>query len=190
MELHLSKRGIRVLGVAESFVRRRNVSVLAGVVMRPDSQIDGVAVTKITVGGMDATAGVLQIFESLQRNDLNAIMLNGCIISWFNIIDINKVHDALGIPVLCVTYEPSEGLEEHFKAHFDDWEQRVAIYKSLGERTPVRLRNGHSVFVRALGMTIREARTLLNKFTTHGKVPEPLRVARIFARAVLRSGIL
>ena len=111
MTLHINKKGIRVLGIAESFKRDYDKSVLAGVVMRSDWIIDGVAFDEITVGGMDATEGVLRVFDSMQRDDINVMMLNGCVISWFNIIDIKAVYDRLRIPVICVTYEESEGLE-------------------------------------------------------------------------------
>jgi endonuclease V-like protein UPF0215 family len=50
MVLHVNKKGIRVLGIAESFKRGEEKSVLAGVVMRSDNIIDGVAFDRIAVG--------------------------------------------------------------------------------------------------------------------------------------------
>ena len=191
MPLHVNKKGIRVLGIAESFTRDREKSVLAGVVMRSDFVIDGVALDKITVGGMDATEGVLHVFESLQRADINVMMLNGCVISWFNIIDIKEVYEKLNIALVCVTYEESEGLEEHIAKHFeaDERDSRIEAYKRLGNRVSVRLHDNFDVLIRSLGMEKSEAAAVLKKFTTHGKVPEPLRVAKIVARAALRSGL-
>jgi endonuclease V-like protein UPF0215 family len=191
MTLHVNKKGIRVLGIAESFRRAQEKSVLAGIVMRSDFIIDGVAFDKITVGGMDATEGVLHVFESLQRADINVMMLNGCVISWFNIVDVKEVYERLGIPLICVTYEESEGLERHIARHFEARERdnRIEAYKRLGNRIPVRLHNNFDVLIRSLGMEKSEAATVLKKFTTHGKVPEPLRVAKIAARAALRSGL-
>jgi len=189
--LHVNKKGIRVLGIAESFRRDYEKSVLAGIVMRSDFIIDGVGLTRITVGGMDATEGVLRLCESLQRDDINVMMLNGCVISWFNIIDILEVYTRLRIPLICVTYEESEGLEEHIAQHFevDERDSRIEAYKRLGDRAPVELQDQFEVLIRFLGMEKADAGALLKKFTTHGKVPEPLRVAKIVARAVLRSGL-
>ncbi len=191
MSLHVNKKGIRVLGIAESFRREYEKSVLAGVVMRSDFIIDGVAFNRITVGGMDATEGVLRVFDSLQRDDINIMMLNGCVISWFNVIDINGVYERLGIPLICVTYEESEGLEEHIARHFEAVERdsRIEAYKRLGDRVLVRLHNDFNVLIRFLGMEKSEATAVLKKFTSHGRVPEPLRVAKIAARASLRSGL-
>jgi len=191
MALHINKKGIRVLGISESFKRDYDKSVLAGVVMRSDWIIDGVAFDEITVGGMDATEGVLRVFDSLQRDDINVMMLNGCVISWFNIIDIKAVYDRLRIPVICVTYEESEGLEEHIAKHFDATERdyRIEAYKRLGYRVAVKLHTNYEVLIRFLGLEKKEAAAVLKKFTTHGRVPEPLRVAKIAARAALRSNL-
>lgn len=191
MVLHVNKKGIRVLGIAESFRRDREKSVLAGIVMRSDFIIDGAAFDMITVGGMDATEGVLRIFESLQRDDINVIMLNGCVISWFNIIDIMEVYKRLQIPLICVTYEESEGLEEHIVRHFeeDERDSRIEAYRRLGDRVPVELQDGFEVLIRFLGIENPEAGAVLKKFVVQGKVPEPLRVAKIVARATLRSGL-
>jgi endonuclease V-like protein UPF0215 family len=188
MVVHVNKKGIRVLGVAESFRREQEKSVLAGIVMRSDFIIDGVGFAYITVGGMDATEGVVHLFESLQRDDINVMMLNGCIISWFNIIDLHEVYKKLQIPLICVTYEESEGLEAHIAKHFEASERdsRLEAYKRLGDRVPVRLHDQFEVLIRSLGIDDADAGAVLKKFTTHGKVPEPLRVARIVARAALK----
>jgi hypothetical protein len=189
MVVHVNKKGIRVLGIAESFRRELEKSVLAGIVMRSDFIIDGVGFNRITVGGMDATEGIVHLVESLHRDDINLIMLNGCVISWFNIVDIQEVHERLRIPLICVTYEESEGLEDHIAQHFEAHERdvRIKAYKGLGERVPVKLYDHYEVLIRYLGIEKTEAEVVLKKFTAHGRVPEPLRVARIVARALLRA---
>ncbi|MDY6965949.1 MAG: DUF99 family protein [Halobacteriota archaeon] len=187
MTVNVYKKGIRVLGIAESFKRELPNSVLSGVVMRGDFHIDGISLTPVTVGGMDATDGVLKLFRNLKRDDVNALFLNGCVISWFNIVDLKALFDELNLPILCVTYEESEGLEEDIKKHFEDPEGRLEIYKRLGERIPIKLQTGYDIFLRFYGLTEDEAGVLLNRFTTHGKIPEPLRTAKLFARTVLSS---
>jgi len=189
MVVHVNKKGIRVLGIAESFRRELEKSVLAGIVMRSDFIIDGVGFNRITVGGMDATEGIMHLVESLRRDDINLMMLNGCVISWFNIVDIQTVYERLQIPLICVTYEESEGLEEHIARHFEASERdvRIEAYKRLGDRVPVKLSDHFEVLIRFLGVEEAEAEMVLKKFTAHGRVPEPLRVARIVARALLRT---
>ncbi|MDK2974657.1 MAG: uncharacterized protein PWP08_1028 [Methanofollis sp.] len=185
--MHAAKKGLRVLGVAESF-RGRDRSVLAGVVMRRDRVIDGVGVGEATVGGMDATEAVIALYRGLRRRDVNLIMLSGCIVAWYNVIDPAEVHAATGVPVVVATYEDSEGLEEKIAALFPGDDLRVAAYRRLGNRLPLRLKNGYTVYIRAVGIDQDTAGRVVDAFTLEGKVPEPLRVARLAARAVMRYG--
>ncbi len=183
------KKALRVLGIAESYVRGKSrESLLAGVVMRGDFIIDGFAFTKITVGGMDATEGVLRIYKLLNREDISIIMLNGCIIAWFNIIDIDRVYEETGRPVIVVTYEESEGIEDFIKRYFpEDAEERIRMYRKLGSRQFFRLKTGYTVYIRTQGITYRDACVILNRFTVTGSVPEPLRVARLLARQINKN---
>jgi endonuclease V-like protein UPF0215 family len=186
LRLHPFKRGLRVLAVAESFSKEgEDRSVLAGVVMRKDGVIDGFAMTSVTIGGMDATDGVLDLFKSMGRNDINLIMLNGCVIAWFNVIDLAKLHEVLNLPLVCVTYEESSGLEKYIKEYFpDDWERRINVLEKNCNRQEALLHTGHRVFLREVGLEFDDAVRLLNEFTLQGGVPEPLRLAGLLARTV------
>lgn len=188
-EFSAFKPGFRVFGIAESF---RPVlgdkSFLAGVVMRADFLLDGFAVGRCTVGGMDATESILEMYRALERSDVNLLMLGGCIISLFNIVDLGRVASETGIPLLCVTYNPSEGLAEIIRSRFpQDWEERLRVYESNGPREEMVLKTGHVVHVRRIGVSRRSAEAVLNRMTVSGRVPEPIRVARLLARSLLRS---
>ena len=189
MALHVHKKAIRALGVSESF--RKGVSersVLAGVVMRSDMLIDGFTFGFAEVGGMDSTDSIIEMYRTLRREDVNLLLLNGCVISWYNVVDLQRLYEETGIPLICVTYEESPGLERYFKELFPrDWEYRVAIYRKNGGRTPLKLKTGHTVYARFLGASREEAEGVLNKFTLQGAVPEPLRVARLLARSLMRT---
>ena len=189
MRLHVHKKGFRTLGVSESFVKGvSEKSILAGVVMRADMMIDGFTFSRATVGGLDATDKILEMYKSLNRDDINLLMLNGCVISWYNVIDLHRVSDETGLPLICVTYNESAGLERYFKEYFpDDWMIRVELYRRNRERTAITLSTGHTIYIRFIGMSIEEAKGVLNKFTSHGSVPEPLRVARLLARALIKD---
>ena len=186
--VNVGKKAIRALGIAESFHKKLgSKSVLAGVVIRSDMVIDGIVLGRCTVGGMDSTENILDMWRRLDRDDVNLIMLNGCVISWFNVISLKKLHEETLKPLICVTYEPSEGLDEYFKKYFQehDWQYRLSIHKENGERREVRLHTGYKVFIRCMGLDEKKARVILNKFTLHGKIPEPLRIAKQLAHAVL-----
>jgi len=179
--MHIPKKGLRALGIAESYTGR-SVSRLAGVVMRKDLRIDGFIFSTVTVGGMDATSSVLHMVRELERSDINVMMFSGCVIAWFNIINPSLINQETGIPVICVTYEDSEGIIADIRHHFPDDNARISAYKSLGERTPVKLHTHQMIFIRAWGIVQQDAARLCNDFTLEGKIPEPLRVARLCAR--------
>ncbi len=183
--MHPGKKGIRILGIAESFSSRER-SLIAGVVMRKDLRIDGCAFGTVTVGGLDAGDCIVKTFLSLDRRDIQCIMVSGCVISWYNIIDLKYISEKTGLPVIAVTYEESEGLEEHIRHHFPGDEERLRMYRNLGERMPVSLSTGYTAYIRPSGIDECIARALVEQFTYDGKIPEPLRVARIVARSAMQ----
>lgn len=184
--MHIPKKGLRALGIAESFAGRER-SVLCGVVMRKDLRIDGFVWGEVTVGGTDATDTIIGMVQNLNRRDINIIMLSGCVIAWFNIIDPQVISEITGIPVIGVTYEASEGLLADIQYHFPGDTTRVDAYMRLGERVPHPLCTGQTVFLRAWGVDIPDAVRLCDDFTLEGKIPEPLRVARLCARSVIKK---
>jgi uncharacterized protein len=187
--LHLEKKGIRVLAIAESFKISCKFAVIAGVVMRRDLIIDGVGITKSTLKGNDATQNIISMYESMQRNDINCIFIGGAIISMYNIIDANKIHQSTGLPVIAITFRKSEGIANTIKKAFqDDWQAKLEQYHNLGERQQVKLKTGKSVFIRKLGLSLSNSIVMLNHFTHQGSIPEPVRIARLIARAYVNKG--
>src|ERR671923_2689976 len=126
--VHPEKKGIRVLGIAESFKKFSNTSILAGVVMRRDLVIDGMVYGTATIEGDDATNSIISMHKILARDDINCILLDGLVISMYNIIDGEQVAGETGLPVIAITFEDSEGLENSIKQHFDDWQDKLARY--------------------------------------------------------------
>ena len=187
--MRLEKRGIRALGVSESFKKDLGrKSVLAGVVIRGDMVVDGFVFGAATLEGDDATDAVLDMFRRLNRNDVNVIILSGAVISLYNIIDVDKVGEETKTPVICVTFEESEGLEPTIKRHFpQDWTRKVEAYRKLGGRETVKLKTGYPIYVRTYGLDSNQAKKTLDKFTLQGAIPEPIRLARIMAKAKLEA---
>ena len=180
-----TKPAFRALGVAECFRKRNARSVIAAVSYRRDRVIDGVYLDFVTVGGLDATERIVSLVERTGRKDFNVVMVNGCVISWFNIVDVKAMFDALGVPAICVTYEESAGLREYIERYFPGDSERLKLYEKLGERELVYIRNTRSyVYVRYAGLGRDEVRRVLEATTLTGQVPEPLRVAQAVARAV------
>ncbi|MHA1963158.1 MAG: endonuclease dU [Candidatus Thorarchaeota archaeon] len=184
------KKGVRVLGVAESFEKSESRSIMAGVVMRGDLRIDGFSVCTPTIGGRNSTEELVSMFDRLNRKDIRAWMLGGSVVSWFNIVDIFALHKETDTPVICVSYHPSDGIEKYLEEYFpDDWKIRLDILEKTGDRKLIQLRTGHSLYLSVAGVGVSRARNLLDKLTIDGRVPEPVRVARTIAAGLHRDFI-
>jgi len=181
--IHLEKKGLRGLAIAESFKQDDNSSRLAGVVIRRDYVIDGFVFGKCTIEGDDATESVLKMYRTLNRDDINFILISGLIIAMYNIIDIKKISEETNLPVIGVTYEESEGIEDSIKKHFpNSYEQKMDRYHKLETRKPITLHTGYKLYIRTEGCIFEEAQQLLDMFTLQGAIPEPLRVAQLLAK--------
>ncbi len=188
MRFHTEKRGIRVLGIAESFRKTSVCSTLSGIVMRRDLIIDGMVFGNVTIEGNDSTQNILSMYRSLKRNDINCIMLDGLIISMYNIIDGKELRENTNVPVIAITFKDSEGLEGTIQHHFsNDANLKLEQCRKLGQRDNILLKNGKILFVRYWGISSKEASTIINYFTLQGSIPEPIRIAKLAARASMRS---
>jgi len=188
--LHLEKKGLRGLAIAESFRQNSKKSILSGIVMRRDFVIDGFVFGSATLDGDDATTAILQMYEDLKRPDISYVLISGLIISLYNIIDIKKIHKSLKIPIIGLTYHDSTGIEDSIKYHFpNSYKSKIKNYKKLGIRKKITLHTSSEVFVRKEGCTLHDVKYLLNKLTLQGSIPEPLRVAQLLAKSMLQKGL-
>lgn len=184
--LHLEKKGLRGLAIAESFTQSSKKSILAGVVMRRDFVIDGFVIGTATLEGDDATDAILSMYKKLNRPDISYLLISGIIISMYNIVDLKKIFQELDIPVIGVTYQESEGIEDAIKHHFpDSHESKLKEYAELKDREKITLHTSFDVYVRKEGCIISDVQQLLDDLTLQGSFPEPLRVAQLLAKTLL-----
>lgn len=102
-------------------------------------------------------------------------------------VDIKKIHEKLQLPVIGVTYQDSTGIETAIKKHFSDPAEKIEEYKKLGQRDKITLKTSHDIFVRKEGCTLSETTQLLNTLTIQGSLPEPIRVAQLLAKTLLKN---
>ena len=186
--LHLEKKGIRGLGIAESFRQDSEKSFLAGVIMSNDLIIDGFVTGSATIKGNDATDEIISMYNKLDRTDISYLVISGIVISLYNMVDVKKIYESVGIPTIGVTYNDSGSLDDTIKKHFpDNFEEKINLYRKTGVREKISLKTGIDLFVRFEGCTISECTQLLSKITKPDSIPEPLRVAQFLAKAILQT---
>jgi len=188
--LHLEKKGLRGLAIAESFRQNSSKSIFSGIVMRRDFVIDGFIFGSATLEGDDATDTILAMYDELQRPDVSYILISGLILSMYNVVNIKKLFDSLKIPIIGISYNDSQGIEDALKHHFpNSFASKINDYHKLGNREKIILNTSHNVFVRKEGCTLNEVKHLLNELTLHGSIPEPIRVSQLLAKTLLQKGL-
>jgi len=180
----LFKEKARVLGISESFDLKQDLSYLVGTVMRKDLVLDALFVENPKIGGDDATEKIIDGFYTLKRNDVSCIMIDGCILSMYNIVDYIYISSTLNMPVICVTSQRGKDLKETFIKN--NQLNKLELYKKLGSQRKISVL-GYDYWVRFSGADEFEVKHILKSFIISGRTPEPLRVSKIIARAFLKN---
>ena len=155
--------------------------------MRSDLIIDGFVIGKTKVSGFDASESIAELFSKLRRNDINAMILSGSVLSIYNIVDIDALSEDIRIPVVALTFKKSKSdLGRNIRAKFSPKiaKRKIELLKKLGKPNEFHLSTGYSIFLRSSGISSFDSKRLLERFTLQGAVPEPVRVARLLAKAV------
>ncbi|MEM2904935.1 MAG: DUF99 family protein [Candidatus Bathyarchaeia archaeon] len=156
-------------------------AVLLAVATR-GSRIDRLITTWIEVDGLDATDRMVEVAYPIRRG-LSAILLHGLPYAGFNIVDAHRLSRELNVPVLTVlNAKPRrEAVEGALRRHFCDWQERLSLLEAAGRPTPLELSPGSAIYFQAVGVDRGWAETLIRTLTVFGKVPEPLRIARLLS---------
>ncbi|MFP9062394.1 DUF99 family protein [Natrialbaceae archaeon A-chndr2] len=178
------KPGTRALGIAESFDREARQSTLAGAVVRADGVLDGAIFGQCAVGGLDGTEAIIDCWDRLERPDVQYLFLGAIAPAWYNILDLEAIASAVERPVIAVTFEESDGLEDGIRDAFSGSERarRLDRYRALPPRHPLDL-DGETVYFRAVDLEREQAARVVTSFARQSGRPEPIRVARVLARA-------
>jgi endonuclease V-like protein UPF0215 family len=184
------KNQIRILGIddgAFSFDDARTAVV--GVVMRLPNYVEGVMLTDVTVDGeLDSTDRLIDMVSASRYLDqLKLIIIDGIALGGFNVVNIERLHDRLGIPVATITRDKPNftEIEKALKTHFDDWELRLAMMKQAGI---TEFGTAHSpIYVGKIGIGNEELAEILDMATVKGALPEVLRVAHLIATAISKG---
>ncbi|CAI48134.1 UPF0215 family protein [Natronomonas pharaonis DSM 2160] len=177
------KPGRRAVGIAESFRGTDDgttESTLAGAVVRADRTVDDFVFGTCTVGGSDGTGAVADLWERLDRPDVQYVFLAGVALAWYNVVDLQVLADRIDRPVVAVSFEASDGLESAIEDAFDGdaRDDRLATYRSLPPRR--RLQADPPLFARSVGLGADETDRVVDAYT-HERRPDPLRVAKRLA---------
>ena len=180
------KAGRLALGIAESYRGRNDGtrSTLAGAVVAADRTVDDFAFSSCTVGGEDTTDGIVALWRRLDRPDVRYLFVAGVALAWYNVVRIGRVAEAIGRPVIAVSFEGSDGLESGISDAFNGESRtdRLEAYRSLPDRHCLDSAD-EPLFFRSAGVDREEAASILDAYL-YDRRPEPLRVAKRLATRI------
>jgi endonuclease V-like protein UPF0215 family len=181
------QKNFKVVAIAESFKLDDKHSIYAGVLARRDGAVEEFVFDVATVGGVDGTDAALRILNALLRPDVAMVMLDGCVVSFYNWVDGEVLWRRGGKPVACYVFEEPEGrVEDAVKKLFPDWEARLEALRKLGPPIPYYTKTGYRIYIRAWGLDPVDAGRAAEACMKFGKWPEPIRVAKAVASGVRR----
>ena len=143
------------------------------------TRLDGVVRGRVRRDGANSTEVLARLVAGSRfAEHLHAVLLQGIAVGGFNVVDIHRLHERLGLPVLVVARKAPD---------------LAAIRRALLERVPGGARKGArgrraglmepagDVWVQRAGLTPDEAEAVVDRLAIHGHLPEPLRVAHLVA---------
>jgi len=186
------KREIRILGfddAAFEFKSAGKTVPVVGVIYRGGNFIDGMLRTDITIDGMDSTDKIIKRVNSTRhRQQLKVIMFDGITLGGFNIVDIHKLREQTGLPVIVINRKmPNLQSVQKALKKFKDYKKRWALIKKAGALKPCTLKGEKKVYYQSVGLSDEKAEEIIILSSTRSFIPEPLRVAHLIATAIVKG---
>lgn len=181
------KDEIRIIGFDDGPFSRGDESVLVvGCVFRGGRQLDGVVSARVMVDGLDSTDVLAGLLKDLRFKDVRVVMIDGIAFGGFNVVDIRRLSEETGYPVICVTRDrPDFDAIKAALEHTDDPGARFKMMACAGEPVECSSNKEGSVYIQFHGIGEEDAKRIVAVSSTHSFLPEPLRCAHIIASGVV-----
>lgn len=184
------KSEIRILGFDDGpFDKEKTSTPVIGVIYRGGKFLDGILRTDITIDGLDSTQKLVKLINSSRhKQQLKVVMLDGITVGGFNIIDVKQLHKNTDLPVIVFNRKYPDLISvKNALMNFTDFDIRWKMIENAGKIKECSLSNDKKVYYQSIGLSAEDAEDILLMSSTHGDIPESLRVAHLIATAVVRG---
>ncbi len=166
-----------------AFGRRDRFAPIAAVVVSAPAYVEAVRRGRVRVDGTDGTDAVIALVAATGATaGIRALLLDGAVVGGFNVLDLDRIHAALGVPVIALTRRPPDFARIHaaLRAWFGrDAERRWRLLRAHRlVRVPTA---GAPILAAAVGCRAVDAVALVRRTAVRGFWPEPLRLAHLVA---------
>ena len=146
------------------------------------NRLDGVISTKVRRDGANAAERLIDCLTGSKYFDqLQAILLQGIAFAGFNVVDLQRLHQATGLPVLVIArYRPDlQAIRKALLEQVPGGARKWRLIEAAGPMEPMA-----ALYVQRCGITPENAARLLAGLQQNSQLPEPLRVAHMIAGGV------
>lgn len=177
------KQYSNIIGVDDAPFPRDHVGMVKIVgAVYADLRLDGVLIGEIVKDGSDAADNLGAIISGSKFFEhTQLIMLQGITLAGFNVVDAFYLHEKLKLPLLVVSRKQAdmESVQKALLTKIPNGDKKWELIERLGPMEPV-----GSIFVQRVGLTQEEAAFVVEHFSIHSQIPEPIRTAHLIAGAV------
>ena len=178
-------RTIRVIGFDDApFVRRKGSRVFIAGVVCAGTRFEGMVWGKVRQDGWNATDTICKLLEGGKfLPQLHILLLDGIAFGGFNIVDLPKLQQRLGLPCVTVMRRmPNLAAMEESLRRLPQAERRLRLLHRAG------LIHAYPPFLFQVSGEQPEAiASVLQRLTDCGKVPEALRLAHLIGAAIIKG---
>ncbi len=181
------KKEVRIMGIDDCPFdpARQKRTIVLGIVFRGGLWLDGATSTDVEIDGRDSTERVVEMVKSSPHyKQLRVIMMDTITLAGFNIVDITRLNQETGFPIIAVTREkPNNDDVKSALRNLPDWEDRWRMIENAGDLNEIRVRNT-TIFAHIAGISTNDAEAIVQISSTRANYPEPLRVAHLLAHGL------
>jgi hypothetical protein len=157
-------------------------ALVVGVVTAGRGRVEGVLTTRVPIDAPDATERLARwVTGSRFHPSLRSLLLEGITIAGLAVIDLPRLHEETGLPVISVQRrrpEPGRLEEALERLGFHD---RLALVAAAGPFHPL----GDLLVFNAAGVDAAGARRILEETTARAHIPEGLRLAHLIGQGLV-----
>jgi uncharacterized protein len=185
------------------FSRDHRGDVLLVGVVCSGTRVDGIVSGRVRRDGVDATRRMVDLVRRSQfGGHLQAVLLQGIAVAGFNVVDIRALANALAIPVLVVVrrapdmaavrralFSADPVVRPQVRGAARKWRliEEAGALEQLGPSRRATKRTGAkkpNLWIQRAGLSMEQARRIVDATTLHGNIPEALRVAHLIAGGI------
>ncbi len=159
---------------------RGDVRVIGAVYAGP--RLEGVLSGKVRRDGANSTRALAELIaRSRFRAHLQTVLLQDIAFAGFNVIDIERLHALLGVPIIAVCRKQPDlaAIRRALLHRVPGGRRKWTIIERLGPMEPAA-----GVYVQRAGISFEKTAELIRRLAVNGALPEPLRTAHLIAGGV------